>query len=151
MCDSVHAVLLASFNFQILALTWTRRLFALLRLVSQVLIPMMLSCLQTSSSIEQHHLHTAELGQCSQVIQQPDGTTTSTYAFSTIPSGSNYSAYQPYDLGVGLTGYNIYPFNETYQAALMNQLHIALDDAGIGHTIYYNSTQVNCKQASSYP
>ena len=84
-----------------------------------------------------------------QVVQQ-DGDSVETYAFATVPEGQNVTAYTPNNVVLGLTGYQIYPFNETYQAALMNQLHVALDDAGIGHTMYYNGTTVGSLHAFVY-
>ena len=83
-----------------------------------------------------------------QVVQQQDGTSQATYAFSTVPRGSNVSTYVSNNVEFELQGSKIYPFNETYQAALMNQLHVAFDTAGIPHTIYYNSTTVSFEPLS---
>ena len=64
-------------------------------------------------------------------------------AFSTYPDGANTSAYSQLGLQVLLENCPEYPINETYQAALLNALHSAYDEAKIYHIVAFESQSVS--------
>jgi len=64
-------------------------------------------------------------------------------AFATVPAGANVSTYSQDGIETLLQGESIFPFNETYQAALLNQMHIAFDQAGVPHILEYQSASVS--------
>lgn len=77
-----------------------------------------------------------------QVVETPSGYSPKV-AFSTVPAGQNTSAYSQLGMQVLLVGCPVYPLNETYQAMVLNQLHIAFDAVSMPHILAYQSSEVS--------
>ena len=76
-------------------------------------------------------------------VENTSNGTVQTRAFSTYPAGANTSAYSQLGLQVLLENCQEYPINETYQAALLNALHSAYDEAKIYHILAFESQSVS--------
>lgn len=86
--------------------------------------------------IQRVHLHV-------QVTQSSDGTLTQTPAFQSVPAGANTSTWSESGVQLLLQGDDLLPFNETYQAALLNQIGGAFKQAGVPYILDYEGAGVS--------
>ena len=82
-------------------------------------------------------------------VENTSNGTVQTPAFSTYPAGANTSAYSQLGLQVLLQDCPQYPINETFQAALLNAMHSAYDEAQIYHILAYESQSVSLPNQKS--
>ena len=79
---------------------------------------------------------------CLLQVQNTANGTVETVAFASVPQGQNTSTYTTLGLQLLLTNCTTYPLNETYQAALLNSMHLAFDDVHVPHILHYQSQAV---------